>query len=83
MARNGMKTGRDYKNVERFHLLDYDTFVFQLCHTFHLRSTLLSPTKPKKKKKPSITPVSLPYLAITDWVLSLPRSDSNRCPDFL
>jgi hypothetical protein len=56
MARNGMKTGRDYKNVERFHLLDYDTFVFQLCHTFHLRSTLLSPTKPKKKKKPSITP---------------------------
>lgn len=51
MARNGMKTGRDYKNVERFHLLDYDTFVFQLCHTFHLRSTLLSPTKPKKKKE--------------------------------
>lgn len=32
-----MKTGRDYKNVERFHLLDYETFVFQLCHTFHLR----------------------------------------------
>ena len=65
------------------YLLDYDTFVFQLCHTFHLRFTLLSPTKPKKKKKPSITSVSLPYLAITDWVLSLPRSDSNGCPDFL
>jgi hypothetical protein len=37
----------------------------------------------KEKKKPSITSVSLPYLAITDWVLSLPRSDSNGCPDFL
>lgn len=67
MARSGMKTGRDYKNVERFHLLYYDTFVFQLCHTFHLRFTLLSPTNPKKeKKKPNITSVSLFGLTITD-----------------
>jgi len=45
----------------------YNTFVFQLCHTFHLRFTLLSPTNPKKeKKKPSITSVSLFGLTITD-----------------
>jgi len=52
MARSGMKTGRDYKNVERFHSHStINTFVFQLCHTFHLRSTLLSPTYPMKEKK--------------------------------
>ncbi len=34
---------------------------------YHLRSTLLSPTNPKKeKKKPSITSVSLFGLTITD-----------------
>ena len=55
-----------FKHLYLICIIFYNTFAFLLCHTFHLRSTLLSPTKPKKKKKPSITSVSLFGLTITD-----------------
>lgn len=61
-------------------------FYNTLYYSYVLHSTTfyaLVSDQTEEKKKPSITPVSLPYLAITDWVLSLPRSDSNGCPDFL
>lgn len=72
-----------FKHLYLICTLFYNTLSFSyVIHSTYVPYFRLQQTPKKEKKKPSITSVSFLGLTITDWVLLLLHSDSNRCLNF-